>query len=294
MLIIANDGDMSVSKAELITVSGCNGKHNLCSRSYDQVHYATTHNAMSNSTDGWAGPNQNLDVPAQLEFGVRGLMLDTHRAGNLNQFNQIQVPDVDPDTAYLCHALCSLGKQLLEEGLSEIRTFLDENPGAVVTLIIESYLPHDLTAAAFSAANLTQYTYQHSGGAWPTLGQMIDAGTRLVVLQDVSVDPSYPWLMNVWEYAFETHYAAATPEDFSCNHNRGNPANDLFIFNNFLTNIFGSPASAEQVNYNPALMARIRECEALHATMANFVTVDFIDIGNTIITTEELNALGSY
>lgn len=55
-----------------VTVSGCNGHHNLCSRGYDQVRYATTHNAMSNATSGWLGPNQNWHVPAQLQpvFGA--------------------------------------------------------------------------------------------------------------------------------------------------------------------------------------------------------------------------------
>ncbi|MDE0930457.1 MAG: hypothetical protein OSA77_07210 [Halioglobus sp.] len=294
VLIVANDGNTSVSKTEIITVRGCNGKAHLCDRPYNQAHYVTTHNAMSSSADGWIGPNQNLDVPAQLDFGVRALMLDAWEAGDLNQFDLIQVPDEDPEMTLLCHALCALGKQPLVDGLGEITDFLDANPGEVVTIIFESYISSGQTAAAFDAADLTKYTYQHDGGAWPTLGQMIDADTRLVVFQDVAVYPSYPWQMYVWDHAFETHYAAATPEDFSCNVNRGNPSHDLFIFNNFLTNIFGSPESAEQVNSNPFLKARIIECEAFHATMANFVTVDFVSIGDTVISVDELNASGSY
>jgi hypothetical protein len=294
MLVVADDGTHAISEVELVTINGCNGHHNLCGRGYDQVRYATTHNAMSNSTDEWLGPNQNWDVPAQLAAGVRALMLDTYRAGDLNQFGQIQVPGVDPNSTYLCHALCALGKQPLADGLVEIREFLDANPGAVITLILESYLSHELTASAFSAANLTPYAYQHTSGTWPTLGQMIDAGTRLVVLQDRSVNASYPWLMNVWEHAFETHYSAAAPTDFSCADNRGAPSNDLFIFNHFLTDTFGSPALAEQVNYNPLLLSRINECEAFQATTANFVTVDFVDIGDTLSTIETLNDVGSF
>ena len=294
VLIVANDGDTSVSKIEIITVRGCNGKAYLCDRPYNQAHYVTTHNAMSSSTDLWIGPNQNLDVPAQLDFGVRALMLDVWEAGDLNQFNQIQVPGEDPEIILLCHALCAFGKQPLVDGLGEIADFLDANPGEIVTIIFESYISFGQTAAAFEAADLKKYTYQHDGGAWPTLGQMIDADTRLVVFQDVAVDLAYPWLMYVWEYAFENPYAAAVPEDFSCNGNRGDVTNDLFIHNNFLTNIFGSPESAGQVNSNPFLKARIIECEAFHATMANFVTVDFVSIGDTIITVDELNALGAY
>ena len=294
VLIVANDGDTSVSKIEIITVRGCNGKAYLCDRPYNQAHYVTTHNAMSSSTDLWIGPNQNLDVPAQLDFGVRALMLDVWEAGDLNQFNQIQVPGEDPEIILLCHALCAFGKQPLVDGLGEIADFLDANPGEIVTIIFESYISFGQTAAAFEAADLKKYTYQHDGGAWPTLGQMIDADTRLVVFQDVAVDLAYPWLMYVWEHAFENPYAAAVPEDFSCNGNRGDVTNDLFIHNNFLTNIFGSPESAGQVNSNPFLKARIIECEAFHATMANFVTVDFVSIGDTIITVDELNALGPY
>lgn len=294
MLVIADDGATIVAENEVITVHGCNGNYDLCSRSYAQVRYATTHNAMSNSTDGWIGPNQALDVPQQLELGVRGLMLDTYRAGDLSTFNTIQVPDVDPDDSFLCHSLCAIGKQPLAEGLSEIREFLDSNPGAVITLIIESYLSHSLTASAFDAAGLTDYAYVHDGGAWPTLGQMIDSGDRLVVLQDKSVNPGYPWLMNVWSHAFETHFSAAAPGDFSCADNRGVPGNDLFIFNHFLTAIFGAPELAEQVNHNPLLIDRLNECEAFQSTPANFVTVDFVDIGDTILAVETLNSFGGF
>jgi hypothetical protein len=294
MLIVAENDDSNVEKNETVAISGCNGQQSLCDRSYDQVRYVTTHNAMSNAMDGWREPNQNLNVPAQLAAGVRGLMLDTYRAGSNNQFGQVQVPDVDPDASYLCHSLCVLGKQPLVEGLEEVRVFLDENPGAVITFIIESYLSHELTAKAFDEARLTQYTYVHTGDAWPTLGQMIDAGTRLVVMQDRAVDPTYPWLMNVWTHAFETHYSAATPADFSCNVNRGTATNDLFIFNHFLTGVFGAPALAEQVNYNPLLIDRINECEAIHATPANFVTVDFVDIGDTVSAVNTLNDIGGF
>lgn len=294
MLIVADHGDTATDKIESIAINGCNGSQALCNRSYDQVRYVTTHNAMANTTDGWIGPNQHLDVPAQLRAGVHGLMLDTYRAGSTNQFDQVQVPDAEPDAAFLCHALCTLGKQPLAEGLAEIRAFLDEYPGEVVTLIIESYLSHTLTAAAFDEAGLTPYAYVHTADAWPTLGQMIDAGTRLVVLQDRTVDPLYPWLMNVWSHAFETHYSAATPGDFSCAMNRGTAGNDLFIFNHFLTGVFGAPELAEQVNYNPLLAERINECEAQRATPANFITVDFVDIGDAVATVSALNDTGGF
>ncbi len=288
-IVTADDGIIASSESVTVTVSGCNGHHELCARRYDEVRYATTHNAMSNAANGWSGPNNNWDVPDQLAAGVRGLMLDTYRAGDVSQFGQIQVPGVDPDTAYLCHVLCAIGKQPLVEGLAEIREFLEANPGAVITLIIESYLSHSLTANAFDASGLTPYTYTHTGGPWPTLGAMVDAGTRLVVLQDRALNPAYPWLMNVWTHAFETHFSAASADDFSCADNRGQPSSDLFILNHFLTDIFGSPTLAAQVNYNPLLGDRVEECETQYARPANFITVDFVSIGDTLSTVDAFN-----
>ncbi|MEQ8839404.1 MAG: hypothetical protein RIB98_00325 [Acidimicrobiales bacterium] len=291
MLVLASDGATIVGEIEAMPDVRCNGHRELCDRPYADVRNITTHNAMSSADDGWLGPNQTLDVPDQLEAGVRALMLDTYRAGDLNDFGSVEVPGVDPDTPYLCHAICALGNQPLVEGLTEIREFLDADPGAVVTLIIESYLDHDLTAAAFDASGLTPHTYVHPGGEWPTLGEMIDDGTRLVVMQDEAVDTTYPWLMNVWQHSFETPFSAATPGDFTCNHLRGSPSNELFILNHFLTEVFGSPALAAQVNTNPFLLDRARECEAFHDTAATFVTVDFFEIGDVAAAVAALNGL---
>jgi hypothetical protein len=289
MTVVATDGSTFVLEVEAIRVDGCNGRHELCSRSYSDVRSVTTHNAMSNAADGWVGPNQNLNVPAQLTAGVRALMLDTYRAGDLNGIGLPQVAGVDPDSSYLCHAFCALGSQPLAEGLGEIRAFLDANPGEVVTVIVESYLDHDLTAAAFDAAGLTPYAYTYPGGGWPTLGELVDSGQRLVVMQDVAVDPAYPWLMNVWDLAFETDFSAGTPADFSCASLRGSPSNELFILNHFLTDTFGSPELAAQVNFNPLLIDRAQECEAVYSTAANFVTVDFFDIGDALTAVDILN-----
>lgn len=289
ILVAATDGTTIVLEHEPLPSTDCNGHRELCTRPYDDVRNITTHNAMSNADDGWIGPNQTHDVPTQLAAGVRGLMLDTYRAGDPNDIGNPQVPDVDPDSSYLCHAFCFLGSQPLAEGLTEIREFLDAEPGAVVTLIIESYLSHDLTAAAFDASGLTPYAYVHDGGAWPTLGELIDAGDRLVVLQDEPVDPTYPWLMNVWDHAFETHFSASVPADFSCADNRGTPTSELFILNHFLTDTFGSPELAAQVNGNPLLIDRVGECEAFHDTTATFVTVDFYEIGDVADAVASLN-----
>lgn len=255
-------------------VPGCNGSPALCDRRFDQVAYATTHNAMSNMDDGFVGPNQRYSVRRQLEDGVRGLMLDTH-------YNAGQVS--------LCHAYCQLGITPLVETLTDIRDFLVRHPYEVVSIIFESYVSAADTQAAFAAAGLLDLVHsQPIGQPWPTLAEMIAADRRLVVFTD-SQGGTYPWYHQVWSYAFETHYSWANPQAMNCNPNRGDPSHSLFILNHFLTQVFGSPELASQVNFNPFFIDRALQCEAERGTLPNFVTVDFHDIGDTYAVVDALN-----
>ena len=117
---------------------------------------------------------------------------------------------------------------------------------------------------------------------------MIAADRRLVVMTDHE-GGAYPWYLDVWAYSFETHYSWSTPESMNCAPNRGDPANSLFILNHFLTQVFGSPALAEQVNHDPFFIGRALECQAERGTLPNFVTVDFYDIGDLFSVVNTLN-----
>jgi hypothetical protein len=253
----------------------CNGHAALCDRRYDQVAYATTHNAMSNADEGWLGPNQQHGLTKQLEDGIRGLMLDTH---------------YDAGVAHLCHSFCQIGKEPLVSGLLKIRRFLDLHPQEVVTIIFEAYISEADTEAAFAAAGLLPYVHvQPVGEPWPTLATLIQNDTRLVVFTDVR--GSRPWHHYVWDYASETPYSFETPEQLSCAPNRGNPSRPLFILNHFLTQILGSPQLASQINYNPLFIERALACQTARSRLPNFVTVDFYDIGDVFPVTAALNGL---
>jgi hypothetical protein len=252
----------------------CNGSPELCGRPFDEVAYATTHNAMSNLDDGFIGPNQRYTVRRQLDEGVRGLMLDTH---------------YDAGQASLCHAYCQLGSTPLVETLADIRDFLVRHPYEVVSIIFESYVSAADTQAAFAAAGLLDLVHaQAVGDPWPTLAEMIAADRRLVVFTD-NQGGTYPWYHHVWAYAFETHYSWANPQAMNCNPNRGDPDHSLFILNHFLTQVFGSPELASQVNFNPFFVDRALQCQAERGTLPNFVTVDFHDIGDTLAVVDTLN-----
>lgn len=257
-------------------VYACNGAPELCDRRYEQVAYATTHNAMSNEEDGFSAPNQKFSVTHQLADGVRGLMLDTY---------------LDGGTTMLCHAYCTLGKRPLVATLNDIRTFLESHPYEIVTIIFESYISANDTRLTFEAAGLMPYLHaQPVAAPWPTLREMIATDRRLVVFTD-NQGGTYDWYHDVWDYAFETHYSFSTPADLSCTPNRGNPANHLFILNHFLTQLFGSPLLAEQINHDPLFIDRANQCAAEDAHLPNFVTVDHYQIGDVFPVVDALNGL---
>ena len=258
------------------TFSTCNGSASLCDRSYALVAFPTTHNAMSNADEGWAVPNQQHGIARQLADGVRGLMLDVH--------------PFEGET-YLCHGVCQLGRRLLADGLADIRSFLDCHPGEVVTIIFENYATAEALEAAFVAADALRLTHpQTPGSPWPTLGQLAAAGERLVVFSD-SEGGLRPWLLDVWQHAWETPYAFANASEMTCAPNRGDPANPLFILNHFITNPVASPDFADTVNHDPFFSARAEQCRQEAGQLPNFPTVDFYDIGDLFSLSQGLNGL---
>ena len=254
----------------------CNGHVELCAKRFDEVSYVTTHNAMSNAEDNWQAPNQNKNLRHQLEAGVRGLMLDVHEYG---------------DGIELCHGFCQLGHLPVADGLEIIADYLHAQRGEVVTIIFESYTSAANIADAFAASGLDRYVHAHTAGTpWPTLRELIDSDERVIVLTDRE-GGTLPWYMDVWAHAFETHYAAETTADFSCDMNRGTAGNALFIFNHFLTAPLAVPDQADTVNANPFLVERARTCMQVRGHLANFVTVDFYDQGDVIDAVRMLNGL---
>ncbi|MBT8452163.1 MAG: hypothetical protein KJO40_09385 [Deltaproteobacteria bacterium] len=257
----------------------CNGHEELCERRFDDLAIPMTHNAMSNAEAGWSIPNQRFGITRQLDDGIRGLMLDTY--------------DEDGELL-LCHVLCGLGSQPLVEGLGEIRRFLEDNPRELVAIIFENYITHAQTADAIDEAGLIDFAYAHEVDApWPTLGELIDAGTRLIVFQEkLPQSVEFPWLMNIWDHAGETDFSFAAPEDFDCDPNRGDPANPLFLLNHFLTTaVGGDPGLAEMVNFNPLFIDRARQCEEERSALPNFIAVDFYDTGDVFAVVDALNGL---
>ena len=263
---------------EIVPALSCNGSPLLCDRPFDQVAVACTHNGFATEEDGFWPPNQLHSMTRQLQDGVRCLMIDLH-------YDDDGIPS-------LCHGDCFWGQRPLVEGFAEIRGFLDTDPGAVVTLILENYISQEDIEAAMAAGGLLGLAHPHPAGApWPTLGELVEAGERVVVLGPAGGD-ARPWLLDTWAAAFETDWNNQVPEDLTCDVNRGSPDNALFILNHFVEDPLPEPAQAATVNFNPFFLERALGCLAERGHVPNFVTVDFYSVGDVFDVVDTLNTPG--
>ena len=252
----------------------CLGSAELCERSYDEVSYLTSHNAMSNEAEGWYVPNHLVPIEDQLQMGVRALMLDIHEG---------------EDALMLCHGTCLAGSEPLEPRLSALKEFLEAHPGEVLTLILESYVTASSVAEAFAASGLAELAHTQSPqDPWPTLGSLVTSNRRLLVFTDAPAGGP-DWMLDVWEHAFETSFSVKFPDQFTCDPNRGEVSNSLFILNHFLSTPFADPDGADEINTHEFVRDRALGCWETHEKRPNFITVDFVTKGDAMAAIHELN-----
>jgi hypothetical protein len=265
-----------------ISHAQCNGSLDLCSKQYNEVAYLTTHNAFNSDQDGLLFPNQTYNIASQLNDGVRGLMIDVYN----DLFG----------TPVVYHSIIALGYIPLSDIFNDIKIFLDNNPNEVITIILECYVTADDIEDEINQSGLSNYLYTHNT-VWPTLQNMINNDNRLVIFSDVDdASSSQNWYHYVWEYAVETHYSVDNINDFTCDFNRGDPLNDLFIFNHFVTDAtlgYGLYNESNDVNANPFFINRALNCQTQTNKFPNFVTVDYYELGDGLAVVDQLNGVAS-
>lgn len=290
----------------------CNGHLELCDRTFDDVTFAASHNSMAASSDGWLFPSQDVSIRQQLDDGIRALLIDSHyweepsvafeRLVNTESLGPEPLLFLEqfladfgspPTGAFLCHLTCWAGAISLTDALVEVRLFLEENDGEVVTLIIQDAVTAADTETAFRESSLLPFVFEKDNDEpWPTLRQMVTSGRRLVVMAEEGSPPP-AWYMNAWSVMQETPFDAASREALTCAENRGLPENSLFLMNHWINRTPPDRVDAAIVNGRDTILDRARECERVRGQRPNFVAVNFYRQGDVLGATDELNGLGS-
>jgi hypothetical protein len=323
--------DSAPASRQITTVAangtGCNGYAELCDRPYNDVAFVATHNAMSAADQpGWFIPEQPTGLIGQLDAGVRVLLIDTwygqtttnpglvatalssHGAAlaeaeqlfgaaavtsALRLREALSPAPTGPVMPYLCHGLCELGATQLEPAMAEVRAWLDAHPREVVTLIIEDHVSPADIATVFTQAGLLSDVYTpEPGKAWPTLGQMIDSGHRLVVMMEQhGGGAANPWLMQGFGVIQDTPFSNPTVASLSCTLNRGSADNPLFLMNYWLNNYQSLVSDARRINAYDILWPYLQRCEAERHHLPNFVAVNYYNQGDVFRVVNRLNGL---
>jgi len=259
----------------------CNGHAELCDRSYGNVTYVGTHDSYAVGTNNLA-TNQDYDITQQLNDGVRLLQSQVHNSSGVIQ---------------LCHTDCALyNGGPLSDYLAKVKSWMNSNPNDVVTLLIVNSDDFAPTAfdTVFKSVGLDTLSYAPPSAAitasqWPTLGSMIDSGTRLVTFLDASANfASVNYLIdeftNVWETAFDV-----TDTTFDCNVNRtkGDSTTQMYLINHFLDTLtLGQPTPdraqanvTNGVSGTGSLGEQVATCVAANGRNPNYMLVDFYEYG---------------
>jgi hypothetical protein len=305
----------SARQAAAGEVTGCNGDESACDLHLDEAIFPSTHNSMSSALyPGWLFGEQIGTINDQLNAGIRGFLIDTHYGVPSNarmpgsQTNvvitdraaELSSPDFEaadpalveranalseraPKAAdakrhiYLCHNYCELGAVSFASVLQGIKVFIDTNPGEVIILDIQDATTPADTAQAFIDAGLEDYIATlDKNDALPTLGELVDAGTNLIVFAERGGTGGPPWYQSAYDgWIQETKYDFPSTKAFDCLPNRGGSGGRLMLVNHWVTTKGPSPGTARTANGPEVLLPRLHQCVAERRRVPNMVAVDY-------------------
>ncbi|KAI0007436.1 PLC-like phosphodiesterase [Xylariaceae sp. FL0662B] len=256
-----------------VLAADCNGHAELCDRAYSKVSFVGSHNSPFQGI----GPsdNQLTSVQEQLDQGVR--------------FLQAQTQDKD-GSPQMCHTSCVLKDAgSLQEYLASVKTWVDGHADDVVTLLITNpdAIDIDKFGDAFAATGLDAYVFTPEAALalddWPTLGELIAAGTRVVVFMDYNMDTSkVPYILDEFAYYFETPFDPTEDQLTQCGIDRpaGASADGRMFLANHNLNVEILPdvlipdlAHAADTNSLDSITAQTDTCSGDYGRNPNVVLV---------------------
>jgi hypothetical protein len=303
---------------------GCNGLRAMCARRLDQVVFAATHNSYAAADEpGWLFASQRFGIARQLRDGVRALLVDVHlgapdpRTGRIRTDLAAEGSDrnkvarelspaalraadrlvgragvgkpVGRRRPYLCHTLCELGAEPLDEQLGILRRFLAASPREVVLLFVEPYVPvATMEKALRDAGLLTHAATFRPAAPLPTLGALVTADTRLVVLAEQD-GGRRPWYLDGFRLVQDTPLGATRPSQLSCARARGRADSPMLMLNHWIPPFPPSVTRNQRIG-GGFLRGMIGRCERERSMLPNLIAVDFYDRTHVVQIADDVNA----
>ncbi|KAF2173842.1 hypothetical protein M409DRAFT_16112 [Zasmidium cellare ATCC 36951] len=279
----------------------------LYHKRYSEQTFIGTHDAVAirTSENNWSlSGNQYFNVSTQLKAGVRFIQAQGHN--DPNGKSEIR----------MCHFNCALmDGGSLHELLATVKSFLDENPREIVTLMLVNVGPPlEHWARAYYDTGLDIMSYipapdktfgNMKTGDWPTIVEMVETNKRLVSFLDKGADETQvPFLLREFNYMFETSFVIDHSSQFSCEPSRpwyiyGYIPDRLSLVNHFLYASFLGFRYPNASYANTTNGAGFREgelgehavrCRSLYERRPNYLLVDFFNEGDVFDVEYGMNA----
>ncbi|KAI1143969.1 PLC-like phosphodiesterase [Hypoxylon sp. FL0543] len=281
----------------------CNNSPDLCSRSYNNITHMGAHDSAflrDETTSNSIAGNQYFNATVALDAGLRLLQAQVHDKNGAIE---------------LCHTSCDLlDAGTLQNWLTPIKDWMDDNPNEVVTLLLVNSDGKDVAefGTVFSASGIDKYGYTPSGNGWPTLQEMISANTRLVTfIASISANSQYPYLLSEFDHVFETPFEVTSLSGFNCTLDRPSSqtsagaaisAGLMPLMNHFKDTLLAASIEvpdADNITTTNSPSTSTTGNLGLHAQTCNqqwgikptFVLVDFFNMGPAIQTADNLNGI---
>jgi len=184
---------------------------------------------------------------------------------------------------------------------------MDSNPDQVVTILLTNgdRVDVNLFGSAMQSTGLASYAYSPDQkleeSDWPTLQELIDDGTRLVMFLDYLADlTKVPYILDEFTYFFETAYDVTSFDSCALDRPPGSNGDGLMMIVNHFKDIdlFGIliPDVPDTTKTNAATgSGSIGEqsdlCISTWGRSPNVVLVDNFNLGNVFTAQNNLNHL---
>ena len=306
--------------------AGCNGQRALCARRLNEVLFPGTHNSMAAAdVPGWSIPDQRRSIPRQLQDGIRLFLLDPHYGRTLNggrvqtdfagegrdankvarELDDAALAALDrlgvsltqsndgargPREVWLCHTVCEIGATRMTDTLTEMRRFLEANPGEVLMVILENYVTDASLREVFAATGTERYaaTLRHDAPL-PTLGELVASGHRLVVFTEKPPTGAVPWLNDAFTWIQDTPLGNRAPQDFRCSRFRGSASSPLLMLNHWIERFPPAPSAQRPVLTRAFLDDRLDRCAKARGLPVSLIATDFYEEGDVVAVAAESN-----
>lgn len=307
------------------TTVACNNSPTLCGRAYNNITHLGAHDSpfLRNAATGFSvAGDQFYNTTVQLDAGVRLLT-----AQLFHQNSSSSSP------WHVCHTSCAL----LDAGpvvtwLAEINAWMEKNPNDVVTLLLVNQQSTTVAQfdSLFSQSGLTQFKYTPANntappakGQWPTLGQLINNGTRLITFiaklnsgDTPAAGSSTAYLLDEFDFIFENPYSNSALNNFSCTADRPTalagkteqalsqhlmPWMNHFLYSDEAFGIqtsntadiatVNAPTGSTNGSVVGSLGQSAATCTSQYGRAPTYLLVDFFNVGPAITEADKLNGI---